>query len=230
MLRITCPASVVCTSRNKHPIMRIQLLLLLLIDVTSAAGLPAVLGRCLKMFRDLPQLESHTLFRLNSTNASVCNHLVYPPPVMPDAAPVEWRRSHLMPPGIYMLQGCFSTAPLPSTSSSGTDVQTIIIAVLTTIFAVATLTGVRFGIKFVKNAIDHRKANDANKRKRVRRAVHSVTSMQSACWLITLDDFRGLGKMVPHEQARDANLLKAIDEYDDLVQLVNNYPVIFFSQ
>merc|ERR1719469_1078600 len=53
--------------------------------------------------------------------------------------------------------------------------------------------------------------------------------MQSACWLITLDDFRGLGKMVPHEQARDANLLKAIDEYDDLVQLVNNYPVIFFS-
>ena len=53
--------------------------------------------------------------------------------------------------------------------------------------------------------------------------------MQSACWLITLDDFRALGKMTSHEHANDANLLTAVYEYDDLVQLVNNYPVIFFS-
>ena len=205
---------------------RIQLLLLLLlseqllIDVVSA--------RVADLVQDLPQLKSHTLLRLNG---SVCDDLVYPP--MPDAAPVEWNLP--MPPGTYMLQGCFDSAPLPeppsTSSSSGTvNVQTIIIAVLTTIFALATLAGVRFGFKFVKNAIDHRKTNDTNKRKRVRRAVRSVTSMQSACWLITLDDFRGLGKMVPHEQARDANLLKAVDEYDDLVRLVNNCPVIFFSQ
>ena len=57
-----------------------------------------------------------------------------------------------------------------------------------------------------------------------------MTTMQSSCWLITLDNFRGLGKMVSHEHARDANLLIVADEYDDLVQLVNNYPVIFFSQ
>ena len=36
--------------------------------------------------------------------------------------------------------------------------------------------------------------------------------------------------MVSHEHARDANLLTTVDEYDDLVHLVNNHPVIFFSQ
>ena len=38
--------------------------------------------------------------------------------------------------------------------------------------------------------------------------------MQSACWLITLDDFRALGKMTSHEHANDANLFTAVYEYE----------------
>ena len=58
---------------------------------------------------DLPALETHTRFRLNSTNASVCNDFVYPAPLMLDAAPAEWGQP--LPPGAYMLQACFFSAP-----------------------------------------------------------------------------------------------------------------------
>ena len=128
--------------------------------------------------RDLPALESHTVFRLNSTDDAVCNGFVYPAPLY-NAAPAEW--SQPMPPGTYMLQACFVSAPRaePQSSLSGADIQTIVIAVLTSIFALATLAGVRFGCRFVKNAVDDRKANDANKRKRVCQAVRSVTTMQA---------------------------------------------------
>ena len=181
--------------------------------------------------RDLLALERHTLFHLDSTNASVCKDFVHLATLMPDAAPAEWNQP--MPPGTYMLQACFElSAPRaePHSASASADMQTILIAVLASIFVLATLASVRFGFQFVKNAIDNRTANDANKCKRVRQAVRSVTTMQSSCWLITLDHFRSLGKMVSHEQARDANLLTTVDEYDDLVYLVNNHPVIFFSQ
>ena len=113
-------------------------------------------------------------------------------------------------PGTYML--CFFDAPQEAQSAPGTNIKMIIVAVLFSVFALASLAGVRFGFTFVKSAISNRTANDANKRKRVREAVRSVTTMQSACWLITLDNFRGLGKMVSHEHARDANLLRAVDD------------------
>ena len=206
------------------------LLVQLLLTVDGAIPAP-VAGMEHAQLQDLPALETSTLFRLNSTNASVCNDFVYAAPLMLDAAPAEW--SQPMPPGTYVLQACFFSAPRAepqSASASGANALMIATAVLAGIFVLATLAGVRFGFRFVKNAIDHRTANDANKRKRVRQAVRSVTTMQSSCWLITLDNFRGLGKMVSHEHARDANLLIVADEYDDLVHLVNNYPVIFFSQ
>ena len=201
--------------------------LLLAVDGVASAS---VASMEYAQLRDLLALETHTLFHLNSTNA-VCKDFVHPAPLMPDAAPAEWRQP--MPPGTYILQACLEfSAPRaePHSASASADMQTILIAVLASIFVLATLASMRFGCQFVKNAIDNRTVNDANKCKRVRQAVRSVTTMQSSCWLITLDHFRSLGKMVSHEHARDANLLTTVDEYDDLVYLVNNHPVIFFSQ
>ena len=127
LLPFSQTAPVSASLRPNHPMLIILKKLLFPVDVP-----------------DLPALDTDTLFRLNSTNASVCNDFVYPAPLMLDAAPAEWGQP--LPPGAYILQACFFSAPRAepqSVSASGANAQMIATAMLAGIFAVATLAGVR---------------------------------------------------------------------------------------
>lgn len=67
------------------------------------------------------------------------------------------------------------------------------------------------------------------KKKRCRQAVTTSVTMQSSCYLITFENMKQMKSLQSHEIARDSGWLTVIDTYDDLVDLVNAKPVVFFS-
>ena len=47
--------------------------------------------------------------------------------------------------------------------------------------------------------------------------------------MTTLESFKALGKLKPHELARDSGALITLDTYEDLLEYAHRYPIVFFS-
>ena len=110
-----------------------------------------------------------------------------------------------------------------------TTTTTIILAVFGALFGVLLIVGLWRLIKFMKAAVEGKRKHEAARRQRVKAAVKSAVTMQSACYLVKFDTFLEMKRLRNHEYAREKGYLKTIDNYDDLVELVSNEPVVFFS-
>lgn len=82
---------------------------------------------------------------------------------------------------------------------------------------------------FFKKAIKLKQKEEERKLKRCHQAIKSAITLQSSAYLVSFKDFQSMGKLIMHEQARIQGMLKAIDEYEELIDFATKHPVIFFS-
>ena len=83
--------------------------------------------------------------------------------------------------------------------------------------------------RYIQGAFASQKREMERKLKRCVSAIESVTKLQSPAYLISCNDFKQLGELIPHEEARAKGKLHTIDEYEELVQFALDNPVVFFS-
>ena len=106
---------------------------------------------------------------------------------------------------------------------------TIIIVILTIVIVLVLVIVTWRAVKFLRKVIRSHKEQQEAKRDRCRKAVKSAVTMSSPCYLVKFDTFMEMKRLRNHEYAREKGYLKTIDNYDDLVELVSNEPVVFFS-
>jgi hypothetical protein len=104
-----------------------------------------------------------------------------------------------------------------------------ITVVLGAVVSTVACVGTWRGIKFLRKALKSHRLQMEAKKKRCRQAVTTSVTMQSSCYLITFENMKQMKSLQSHEIARDSGWLTVIDTYDDLVDLVNAKPVVFFS-
>lgn len=131
------------------------------------------------------------------------------------------------PEGLSASNQVYVDIEAPPTDNTMTFI--IIIAILGAVIIIVLAVVAYKAVKFIRAAVKGKKAHERAKKARVKKAVRSAVEMQSAAYLITYKDFMGMGRLRNHEYARDARLLKTIDDYDDLTTFVGQYPIVFFS-
>lgn len=82
---------------------------------------------------------------------------------------------------------------------------------------------------FIKKALQLKRKEEERKVKRCRQAIKAAVTLQSSAYLVSFNDFKNLGKLILHEEARKRGLLTSIDDYEDLVKFSTDRPVVFFS-
>ena len=85
-------------------------------------------------------------------------------------------------------------------------------------------------VGFIRTAVKAKKLHEEEREARCRKAFTAAMTQCHACHLISLENLRALGRLMPHEHARDRGLLVTMDNFDDLIQFSNSSPTAFISQ
>ena len=87
-------------------------------------------------------------------------------------------------------------------------------AVLGAISLFAGLFGLYKFIGFMRAALRAKRQYFIEREARCRRAFKAALTQSHACHLISLESLRALGKLMPHEHARNAGILVTLDNYE----------------
>lgn len=129
-----------------------------------------------------------------------------------------------------------SKAPVePSSSDSHPDkafvvpVITALVSTLGCLLLVACAFGARRLVARAAAALRSEHHERIDKIDRVTNAAAKCSELLYAMNFIRFSQFRACGKMVAHEEARDAGLLVCIDEFDELPAFLSEHPTVFIS-
>ena len=85
-------------------------------------------------------------------------------------------------------------------------------------------------VGFIQSAVKAKKMHEKEREARCRKAFTAAMTQCHACHLISLENLRALGRLMPHEYARDRGLLVTMDNFEDLITFSNENPTAFISQ
>ena len=81
----------------------------------------------------------------------------------------------------------------------------------------------------VSTALRKRAANEAEAKRLVQASVEGITNFRHPCVFVNLEKFVEQGKFIPHEEMRDAGMLKTIDTFEKLLEFTQDNPTLFAS-
>jgi len=80
-----------------------------------------------------------------------------------------------------------------------------------------------------RTAIAAQKAAEAARVQRIHDAVNCMQLLNFPLCVMRLSQFKALGKLVPHEEARDKGLLRILDRWEDAMAFATSNPICFNS-
>lgn len=107
---------------------------------------------------------------------------------------------------------------------TGGQIAGIVVGVVCGVAIVACLFGWLY-IKYRRLRIQKRQAMEA----RIRSAITSVMDLRFNVCFLKFSDFKALGKLASHEEARGLGILSIIDTYEELIDFQAKHTTVFCS-